>query len=476
MPQLENDFLSLQNDTAPKVRYQLLCTLGNLNDANAETARQKLLIHDIEDKWVQIASLSSSAGKEYALIEKTIPVLAAKSSEGEKIFFKNCANVIGLSQRADEIKNLIQLAAKNNTASSAWWQAACLEGLAEAVDEKGKPSFDVANEKKLLLSKFNAATPAAVRKASLELLSLFGPDKDAEWNSMMSNVRTVVMNKQADENYRVDALRLLALDKNTNNKSLLEQLITPEETESAQETALRTYNQISGKDAGACVIRNWKTLAPNVRDVAIEVMLSSVDNMNLLLDAVQKGEIQSTAISWPRKVYLMNNDDTVIRNRARKLLATETEDRSVVYKKYEPALTMKGDAKNGLVVFQRVCATCHTGGGQYGKAFGPDLASIRNRDAQFIMAGILNPNRSIADKFEMWTITKKNGEKLNGIIAAETPTTITLHNIGAQEIIISRSDIKTMESSETSAMPAGLEASVSIKEMADLLAFLKGVH
>jgi hypothetical protein len=32
------------------------------------------------------------------------------------------------------------------------------------------------------------------------------------------------------------------------------------------------------------------------------------------------------------------------------------------------------------------------------------------------------------------------------------------------------------ESSETSAMPGGLEASVSVKEMADILAFLKNIY
>lgn len=91
------------------------------------------------------------------------------------------------------------------------------------------------------------------------------------------------------------------------------------------------------------------------------------------------------------------------------------------------------------------------------------------------MADILNPNRSIADKYEMWTVIKKNGEKLSGIIASETPAAITLHNIGAQEII-ARAEIKTLEVSETSAMPVGLEASISVKEMAAILAFLKNIH
>ena len=60
--------------------------------------------------------------------------------------------------------------------------------------------------------------------------------------------------------------------------------------------------------------------------------------------------------------------------------------------------------------------TCHQVGGKYGKIFGPDLGSFRNRDAASIMADILNPNRSIAVTYEMWAITKKNGEKLVALI------------------------------------------------------------
>ncbi|MEP7228888.1 MAG: PVC-type heme-binding CxxCH protein [Ginsengibacter sp.] len=475
MLQLENDLLSLQSDTSAKVRYQLLCTLGNLNDAITETVRQKLLMKDIEDKWVQVAALTSSAGKEYALIEKTIPALSAASA-GKTLFFQNCAAVIGLSQRINDIKKLMLLATKNNTTASAWWQAACLDGLSKAIHIKGVPEGDFTNEKQVLLSKFNGATPSPIRKASLDLLSLTGIQKNAEWNDAVTSARSVAANKQADLNYRNDALRLIAFEKNSNDTTLLEQVITPTEPETLQQTALYTLNEISEKAATDCILRNWKNFTHDLRDAAIEIFLSSPYSMNALLDAVQQKQIQATSISWPRMVSLMNNDDMAIRNRARKLLAGAIEDRDVVYKKYEPALSMKGDAKNGLAVFQRVCTSCHQVGGQYGKAFGPDLASIRNRDAQFIMADILNPNRSIADKYEMWTVVKTNDEKLSGIIASETPSAITLHNIGAQEIIVSRSDIKTLEVSETSAMPVGLEASVSVKEMADILAFLKNIH
>jgi len=473
---LKNGLLSLQADTSAKVRYQLLCTLGNFNDAVAESVKQKLLINDIEDKWVQIAALTSSRGKEYALIEKAIPILSSSPSEGKTLFFKNCAAVIGLSQRTDDIKKLIRLAATNNTTASSWWQAACLNGLSKSVKIKRLPAADFTNEKQLLLSKFNGTTPANIRAAAIDVLSLAAIQKNGDWNDAVKSARSTIINKQVDLNYRNDALRLIAIENNSNDTSLLEQLISPTEAETLQQTALHSLNELSENAAVNCIIRNWKNLTHDVREASIRILLSSEHNRNALLDALQQKKIQTTSISWPRMVRLMQDDNQALRNRARNLLANTIEDRDVVYKKYKLALSMNGNAENGLAVFQRVCTSCHQVGGQYGKSFGPDLASIRNREAQFIMADIIDPNRSIADKYEMWTVIKKNGEKLSGIIASETPATITLHDIGAQEIIVPRSEIKTLEVSETSAMPAGLETSLSIKEMADILAFLKNIH
>ncbi|HRH60483.1 MAG TPA: dehydrogenase, partial [Chitinophagaceae bacterium] len=132
-PQLQKELLALQNDSSARVRFQLLCTLGNIHTDASAAAQQKILMHDIEDKWVQVAALSSSVGKELALLEKSVPVLSSKPSEGKALFFANCAAVISLSQRQNDIQKIIQLATANNNESSAWWQAACLKGLAQAV-------------------------------------------------------------------------------------------------------------------------------------------------------------------------------------------------------------------------------------------------------------------------------------------------------------------------------------------------------
>src|SRR5207342_3625343 len=98
--------------------------------------------------------------------------------------------------------------------------------------------------------------------------------------------------------------------------------------------------------------------------------------------------------------------------------------------------------------------------------FGPDLGTIRNRDAASIMTDILDPNRSIATTYDLWTVTKKNGERISGILAAQTPSSITLNNAAGIQTTIAQSDMEAMETSEISAMPAGLESVVDQQQMA----------
>lgn len=475
-PQLEKELLALQNDPSPKVRYQLLCTLGNIHDASSIAAQQKILMKDVEDKWVQVAALTSSKGNELALLEKSTPVLSSSPSEGKALFFSNCANLVGLSQITDHIKKVIHFAADNISSKSDWWQAACLKGLTSSASAKGIPPGNFEAEKSLLLSKFSATNPPLVRNASIDLLSALGITANDSWNTTLIKAKAAGEDTGENEAYRNDALRLLALDKKDDYHLLLEKIINSEEPVDLQKTALRSYNHLAPKATCDFIVRNWKNLSRDLRDVSMDVFLSSNNNTTVLLDAVKSGTIQSTALSWPVKEELANSDDENIRNRSRELIVSEIESREEVYKKYLPALTTEANTAKGLIVFKTVCGVCHQYESKYGKAFGPDLGSIRNREKASIMADILNPNRSIAVKYDLWIVTKKNGERLSGIMSSETSAAITLNQLGGQHITISRADIKMMETAEASAMPVGLEASVSVKEMADLLAFIKNSH
>jgi putative membrane-bound dehydrogenase-like protein len=474
VPQLQKELLALQDDADAKVRYQLLCTLGDLHDAQAEAAKQKILMKDIDDKWVQVAALAAAHGKEYDLLKNSIAVISSIPSEGKALFFANCAGVIGLSQRTSDIKNIIAIATTNNNTAADWWQSACLKGLSTALSAKGLPNTNFDAERSLLLSKFNLATAPLLRTAAIELLLLMGAPQNNAWNAAIAQAKAVAADNNAKTDYRKDAVRLLSLDKKTGNSALFEQIVSNgANDETLIQTAINSFNSISPNACSNCIVSNWKSLGYNARETAMQAFLSSPDNTKMLLTAIQQKQILPTAISWPHMVDLMNNDDVFIRNRSRELLAGGIGSREETIKKYQTALTLKADTAKGLLVFKTICATCHNINGKYGHSFGPDLGTVHNRDAGSIITDILNPNRSIATTYDLWMVTKKNGEKLSGIISAQTPSGITLNNIGGQQTIIARSDIRTMETSQTSAMPVGLETSINQQQMADLLGFIK---
>jgi putative heme-binding domain-containing protein len=62
---------------------------------------------------------------------------------------------------------------------------------------------------------------------------------------------------------------------------------------------------------------------------------------------------------------------------------------------------------------------------------------------------------------------------VSGIIAAETPTSITLRRANAEETVVLRRDILEIKAYTASLMPEGIEANVSAQNFADLLEFLQ---
>jgi putative heme-binding domain-containing protein len=159
--------------------------------------------------------------------------------------------------------------------------------------------------------------------------------------------------------------------------------------------------------------------------------------------------------------------------RARTLLTRQDDKRKDVIGQYQPALQLKGDKEKGMSVYQVNCALCHQVRGKTGRAFGPDLGTVHAWSSADIMTNILDPNRSIAHGYDMWSVKLSNGKTIQGIISTETPTAITLSNTEGVVTNISRQDIISLTALGMSAMPNDLEKKIDKQQMADLLAFLR---
>lgn len=468
IPNLEKNLVAMADDGDEGVRFQLLCSLGFAQSPAAEQARLALLSRDLGDKWVQLAAISAAAGRELDLFQLATQRFGHQPSDAKATFFAYLAATIANADQPAQLAKLVNLTTAADT-TGAWWRAAALSGL-QRLWQHRPPSLPLAEGPKLALLRLTESGPADLRRAALDLLGTTGLPASPAVAQALDRASRVAADPAAETNRRADAVRLLALRNPAAHQPTFERLLATPQPLPVRQAALTSLDACAG--SGSFVLKNWTVLPKEIQDRAVDVLLRSPQRAHQLLDAVAAKVVSPETIGWRRTVRLMNNDDVSVRNHARKVLAADGLTRESVLSSYRPALQRKGDAANGEQIFARVCASCHRLNGQ-GVAFGPDLASIRNRDAGAILQEVIVPNHSIADKYEYWHLTLKNGQTAEGIIAAKTGTTLTLRQLGGQERVIARADVKSLEASKTSAMPDGLEKSISVVEMADLLRYLK---
>ena len=415
--------------------------------------------------------------KEFPGLEKILVAMVDDADTGVRfqllcslgfVQSQQAAATLANADQPDQLAKLISMTTATDT-TGAWWRAAALSGL-ERLWRHRPPPVPLADEPKLALLRLSETAPTELRRAALDLLGTTGLPASPAVAQALDRASRTAADPTAGADIRADAVRLLALRNPVAHQPTFERLLATPQPLPVRQAALTSLDACAG--SGSFVLKNWSALPKEIQDRAVDVLLRSPQRAHQLLDAVAAKVVSPETIGWRRTVRLMNNDDVAVRAHARKVLAVDGLTRESVLGSYRPALRRSSDGAKGEKIFARVCAGCHRLDGQ-GVAFGPDLASIRNRDAGAILQEIIVPNHSIADKYEYWHLTLKNGQTAEGIIAAKTGTTLTLRQLGGQEQVIARADVQHLEASKTSAMPDGLEKSISVAEMADLLAYLK---
>jgi putative membrane-bound dehydrogenase-like protein len=463
-PGLGRNMTDLKNDPSPRVRFQLLNSCSYVKGEAAEEAQITILARDIEDKWVQLAAIAAMAGKEQRLLTWAENTFSGKLTEAEAQFFSYLAATIANSKDQKAIATLF----KGHSAAA---QAAIFSGLQQLWDYFPPENEQAAALQDQLLTYFDPQKPANLRQSALDLLQTLGLNPGAALNEKLGKAKMTLADPKADASFKAHAVQLLsAYSADDIQKDLLNLIKAP--AENLQMAALQGLSQCNGEAATAELTKVWLGFSPNLKAAAIDVFLSSPQRCQQLLAAVEKKTINPDEIGWRRMVRLMNNDDVGVREVARKVLASGGMARESVFSTYHPALGMKGDATKGKAIFQRACQICHKMQDQ-GVEYGPNLGSVRNRQPESILKEILIPNNSIADKYEVWNLELNNGKLVQGIITSKNAQAVSIRQLSGQVSTYPRSEIKKMEASPISGMPNGLEATITVSEMSDLLAFIK---
>lgn len=236
---------------------------------------------------------------------------------------------------------------------------------------------------------------------------------------------------------------------------------------------LRAIGESRLPATGEEVLAQWGKLTPGQKRTALATLMRRGPWSSLVLDRLEAGLLNEKDLGWDQWQALRNNPDPTIAARARRLAgrqATASTDRAAVVQQFLPVASQSGDVERGREVYTANCGVCHLFYGQGGKV-GPDLSGIGVRAKEEILAEILDPNRSVEANYVLWTVETKSGETLSGRLDTETQTSIELYDLQGQKHAIQRKDIVSLDASNQSIMPTGLEQ-LGEQALADLLAFL----
>jgi putative heme-binding domain-containing protein len=211
---------------------------------------------------------------------------------------------------------------------------------------------------------------------------------------------------------------------------------------------------------------------PALRRAILDVLLANGRRARGLVEALEAGQIAATELDLARRARLLQSTDAELRARVERLFAVGEADRRRVIEDYEPVLAMTGDAERGREVFKNRCSSCHRTAG-IGVDVAPDISDSREKKPEQILSDILDPNRAIDNNYVAFSVALADGQVHSGIIAAETPTSITLKQPDGKSLTILRSEIETLRSTGKSLMPEGLEKEITQQQMSDLIGFIK---
>ena len=107
-----------------------------------------------------------------------------------------------------------------------------------------------------------------------------------------------------------------------------------------------------------------------------------------------------------------------------------------------------------------------------GGILGPELTGANRTDIDYLLNNVMDPSGIIQDDYKMVMITTRDGRTYAGNIANQNKRSIVLRVVGQDAVVISKSDIQSIDNSELSMMPEGMLDDMSTSEVLDLFSYL----
>jgi putative membrane-bound dehydrogenase-like protein len=437
--------LKLARDDDPMVRFQTAFSLGRAKDPRAFDALAEIAQKDSGNRWTRAAVLSSVAGRPADLIDRL-----AEASHG---FFGSAPGRAWL----DDLTTLV--GSENHS-----------ELVARVLARFSGPGNDPSEARAVVLG-----LGRGLKRAGGSLRTALQGSSGATLKPVFARAAAVAAG-DGPVSARVDAAQLLGLGPVDLAFTTLPELLDARQPTSLQLAAIQTLAALSDRRVGSTLLGHWTSLSPSVRREAIEALFARSDRIEALLDVLEQKTIAPTEIDPARRKQLLSHSNASYRARAEKLLGPNMRpDRGAVIAEFRGALALAGDRQKGRLVFGKVCATCHRAEG-VGTDVGANLATVTGRSPEDLLVHILDPNREVPPNYINYNVETTDGRIVTGIIAEESANAVTLKRAEGVTEVIPRARIESIASTGLSLMPEGLEKGLVTKDLADLIAYVRGIQ
>jgi len=440
--------LSLADDPAIRVRYQLAFTLGEWNDLRAAKALVNLALHDADNTDLQTAVMSSAPRHLSGMVAA---VCEAPGERAPKLLDK----LLGLAAAMNDQQPLAQALVKITKPQSegfAPWQFGALGGVLEAIDRRGQSLKQFHND---------AGTDLRAELDHIEPL----------FSDARSRVERAVQKNDVPTEL-VPAMGLLGRSTMERERDfdLLGSLLQPKFPVEIQRAALASLRRGNSSRVSEILVDNWRGSGPALRSDLLDALFTRREWTQALLGAIERGQIPAAQLGAAERQKLLRHSASSIVRQAEKLFSAVDTNRQTVVDAYKAVAALKGDASHGAVLFQQNCAICHER--QNGRPqIGPDLGALADKSVETVLIAILDPNRAVEARYVNYTATTKDDREFTGVIIAETANSITLRSATGEETLL-RNQLQQFTSSGLSLMPEGFEKLLQPQDAADLIGYV----
>ncbi len=438
-PKLVAAASKLADDSSGFVRFQLALSAGSMPITDSASVLTKLLQASANDPWLSAAALSSAKEVSPTILAD----LAARESSSATV--RSLAMIAGARGGDEPIANVLRLAVE---AKAPAMRVALLDGVGAGM---------------------------RARDANLGQWLAKHPDEANRLKQVFVRATETIRDPAAKA--RLEAIRTLSFAPFAFASEPLAELLKPQAAPELQSAALSALAGFDDPKVPELLLEGWAGYGPTLRREALEAMFARPDRLNKLLDAIEKKIVPAAHVDADRAESLRKHANPAVRTRATKLLVAQVAaDRKKVIDDYRSALELKGDVVRGRDLFRKNCTACHRledNGYEVGAIL---TAALRNKTRDALLIDILDPSREVDSRYVNYTLTTLAGRSVSGLLAVETPTSITLRRGEKAEDTILRTQIDELRATGKSLMPDEFEKLLNRQQMADLIEYLLTVR